>query len=241
MWTTHDLIVVAHTAVVALMLSLVALFASDVRAAESMGAASAPEAEPVVLVATDRPVGQGYRETVLLAVPLPSGYHLGFILNRPTLAKLETLFPEHAPSRKVADPVYFGGPVLPEALFAVARRTPDGGQAIPLMPGLVLATDSTSVDRVIETMPNDARYFAGFVLWGPGELDDEIRAGAWEVRPADANAVFRGDPERLWRDLHTDSDGKGFRVSAPFTLARFGSLRPRSADAGGEFVTVGAR
>jgi putative transcriptional regulator len=182
----------------------------------AVGAASATELEqPVVLVATDRPVGQGYRETVLFAARLPSGYHIGFILNRPTPAKLGTLFPEHAPSRKVVDPVYFGGPVLPEALFAVARRTPEGGQTIPLMPGLVLAQDSATVDRVIEMMPNDARYFAGFVLWQPGELDDEVRAGAWEVRPADPSAVFNADPERLWRDLHSGSGGKGLRVSVP--------------------------
>src|SRR5215475_6687848 len=212
----------------------------------TVGAASAlePEQEPVVLVATDRPVGPGYRETVLFAAPLPSGYHIGFILNRPTPAKLETLFPEHAPSRKVVDPVYVGGPVLPEALFAVARRTPDGGQTIPLMPGLVLAQDSATVDRVIETMPNDARYFAGFVLWLPGELDDEVRGGAWEVRPADPSAVFNADPERLWRDLHTGSGGKGLRVSVPFVdlaLARFNSLGALSGDSGADAPTTGTR
>jgi len=208
----------------------------------TVGAVSATEPEqPVVLVATDRPVGQGYRETVLFAAPLPSGYHIGFILNRPTPAKLATLFPEHAPSRKVVDPVYFGGPVLPEALFAVARRTPEGGQTIPLMPGLVLAQDSATIDRVIETMPNDARYFAGFVLWQPGELDDEIRAGAWEVRAADPSAVFNADPERLWRDLHSGSGGKGLRVNVPLvnvTLARFS---PISAHVGADLLTTGTR
>ena len=45
--------------------------------------------------------------------------------------KLGNLFPGHAPSRKVADPVYFGGPMLTESLFAVARRAPEGGAAEP--------------------------------------------------------------------------------------------------------------
>ena len=168
----------------------------------AVGIVNATEAaKPVVLIATDRLAGSGYRETVLFAAPLPSGHHMGFILNRPTPAKLGTLFPEHAPSRKVVDPVYLGGPELPESLFAIARRAPDGGETVPLMPGLVLAIDSATVDRVIETMPNDARYFAGLVVWQPGELADEIRAGAWEVRPADPSAVFHTHPERLWRDL----------------------------------------
>jgi len=51
MWTTHDLIVVAHTAVVGLILCLVALLASDVRAGESMTFGTAvPRSEPASLV-----------------------------------------------------------------------------------------------------------------------------------------------------------------------------------------------
>jgi Uncharacterized ACR, COG1678 len=72
---------------------------------------------------------------------------------------------------------------------------------------------------VIETMPNDARYFAGFVAWQPGELEDEIRAGAWEIRPADASTVFRADPGSLWRDLHTVPKGPGRRPHAPLVEA----------------------
>jgi putative AlgH/UPF0301 family transcriptional regulator len=193
----------------------------------AVGAVNAADApEPVVLVATDRLAGSGYRETVLFATPLPGERHLGFILNRPTPAKLAALFPGHAPSAKVVDPVYFGGPELQESLFAVARRAPEGGETIPLMPGLFLVVDSASVDRVIETMPNDARYFVGLVVWRPGELAEEIRAGAWEVRPADLGTVFHSQPERLWRDLHTGAAGKGLRVHAPLVdmvVARLGA------------------
>jgi putative transcriptional regulator len=193
----------------------------------ALAPASAADAPgPVLLIATDRLEGSGYNETVLIAVPLRDGGHIGFILNRPTPVKLGTLYPEHAPSREVADPVYFGGPVLLESLFAVARRAPEGGgEVIPLMPGLVLAVDSAAVDGVIETMPNDARYFAGLTAWRPGELDDEIRAGAWEVRPADASTVFRADPGSLWRDLHTGPQGPGRRARAPLVGA---SLAPAS-------------
>jgi putative AlgH/UPF0301 family transcriptional regulator len=67
---------------------------------------------------------------------------------------------------------------------------------------------------VIETMPNDARYFAGLVVWRPGELDEEIRAGAWQVLPADAKTVFHANPAGLWRDLHRagESAGRAVRI-----------------------------
>lgn len=157
--------------------------------------------QPVVLVATERLAGSGYRETVLVAAPLPAEGHFGFIVNRPTNVKLETAFPEHAPSRKVVDPLYLGGPILADAVFAVVRMAPDGGNAIPLMPGLVAVLDGKTVFRIIDTTPNDARYFVGLMIWTPGELDGQIRAGAWEVRPADIETVFHANPSVLWKEL----------------------------------------
>src|SRR5215470_15029449 len=179
------------------------------------GAAQAAESsEAVMLIATERLAGSGYDRTVLVATPLPTGEHLGFVINRPTDVKLATLLPGYAPSRKVVDPVYLGGPALSEALFAVARRGPDGRSVIPLVQGLVLAMDAGTVDRVIETMPNDARYFVGLVVWLSGELEEEIRAGAWEVQVADPRAVFHANPADLWQELHTGPGGSAMWVSA---------------------------
>src|SRR5262245_27297518 len=110
------------------------------------GAAHAAEPSHVMLIATERLAGSGYDETVLVAVPLPTGEHFGFIINRPTDVKLATLLPGYSPSRKVVDPVYLGGPALSESLFAVARRAPEGRSAIPLATGLVLVMDDATVD-----------------------------------------------------------------------------------------------
>jgi putative transcriptional regulator len=180
------------------------------------GAAHAAEpSQAVMLIATERLAGSGFDETVLVATPLPTGEHIGFIINRPTGLKLAAVLPEYGPSRKVIDPVYLGGPLLSGSLFVLARQVPQGsdGDVIPLVPGLVLAMDAATVDRVIETMPNDARYLAGLVVWEPGELDEEIRAGAWELRAADAGAVFHANPARLWEELHTESGGSRMWVS----------------------------
>src|SRR5258708_20689552 len=56
-----------------------------------------------------------YRQTVLIAAPAPNGGHVGVILNRPTRRSLGSLFPEHEPSKKVLDPVFYGGPLSPGA------------------------------------------------------------------------------------------------------------------------------
>ena len=156
-----------------------------------------------------------YAQTVLIAVPVGEE-HLGFIVNRATEVKLATLFPEHAASAKVVDPVYFGGPEMAEALFAVVRRNP-GTEALRLVGEVFLVADANAVDRVIERTPNDARYFAGFVGWQPGELASEIEAGYWHVTDADP-AVFWQDNHALWEKLverlgngHAPQRGRGFQ------------------------------
>lgn len=158
--------------------------------------------QPITLVATPRLDGSELSQTVLVAAPLQNGMHVGFIVNRPSDLKLAAAFPGHAASRKVVDPLYVGGPLLPDMVYAVVRTPPkDTENLLQLMSGVVLVMDASAIDRIIETTPNDARYFMGLILWQPGELDEEIRAGAWEVNPADAGAVFSDHPEQLWKTL----------------------------------------
>jgi putative transcriptional regulator len=180
--------------------------------------------QPVTLVASASLGSSGFSETVLFAAPLPNGMHIGFIVNRPTEVALAKAFPEHVPSGKVVDPLYFGGPVLADLVFAVVPTPPeDTEDLLQLMPGVVLVMDGKAVDRIIETTPNDARYFAGLIVWEPGELDEEIRAGAWDVVPADASAVFSTHPETLWKTLSR---------GGPRLEARSGQTQPSAREIG---------
>jgi putative transcriptional regulator len=167
------------------------------------GAAHAADlSQAVILVASGRLDGSPFEQTVILAAPLPQGGHVGFIVNRPTSVKLETLLPEQASTHDVVDPVYAGGPALSSAVFAVTRKAPENsGSVLSLMPGLVVAFDGQTVDRIIETMPNDARYFVGLMIWAPDELDEQIDQGAWEVRAADVDTVLPSSASGLWMSL----------------------------------------
>jgi putative transcriptional regulator len=143
-----------------------------------------------------------YRQTVLVAAPAPNGGHVGVILNRPTRRSLGSLFPEHEPSKKVVDPVYYGGPFSRGALVALVRtdNTPGSGSVL-LMKNLYLAFRANTIDHVIEATPNEARYFVGYVGWRPGELRGEIDRGLWSVANADLEVIFRKDTEGLWEEL----------------------------------------
>jgi putative AlgH/UPF0301 family transcriptional regulator len=102
----------------------------------------------------------------------------------------------------VTDPVYLGGPVSTQVIFAlVQRHDSPGSRSMQLMPDLYLVLDRELVDRVIEAEADHARFFAGMVLWRPGELHAEIERGFWYVLDADADLVLRKPTEGMWEEL----------------------------------------
>ena len=173
--------------------------------AASPFAAAQDTSKPILLVASPSLEG-AFSRTTLVAIPV-QGKHLGFILNRATDLKLSTLFPDHAPSARVAAPLYIGGPEMNEALFAVVPRDP-GDKALLLFGGLYVTGKAESIDRIIEQTPNDARFFSGFVGWQPGELQGEIERGMWYVAEPEAGLVFSADPNGMWEALVTRLDGQ---------------------------------
>ncbi len=178
-----------------LVAAVAIMLAAPARAAES-------DDEPVMLVAKPALRDRIYGATILIAKPLGNGGHLGFIVNKPTPVTLGKLFPDHGPSQKVTDPVYLGGPVNTEVLFVLVQgRDSPGSSAMRLMPDLHLVVERALVDRIIEAGAARARFFAGTVLWAPGELRSEIDKGFWYVHDADTSLVLRKSTSGLWEEL----------------------------------------
>ena len=165
-----------------------------------------------------------YRQTVLIAAPGPNGGHVGVILNRPTRRTLSNLFPDHEPSKKVLDPVYYGGPFSRGALVALVRTDASpGGGAVLLMKNLYMAFRANTIDQIIESRPNEARYYVGYVGWRPGELKGEIERGLWSVLSADQDVVFRKDMDGLWEELYQHTK----RIRAELPVLHRANLDPR--------------
>jgi putative transcriptional regulator len=164
-------------------------------------AAALDLSESVVLVAKRQLRDKLYGATILVAKPIGNDQHIGFIVNRPTKVTLGQLFPRHGPSQKVPDPVYLGGPISRESIFALVQtRKHPGGRSVQIMPGVFAVFDAKVVDEVIEHDAAKARFLAGLVGWRAGELRDEVKRGAWFVLDADPKLVLRR-PEGLWEEL----------------------------------------
>jgi putative transcriptional regulator len=182
--------------------------------------AQVQEDQAVFLVAHPMFRDLDYRQTVLIAAPAPNGGHVGVILNRPTRRTLGSLFPEHEPSKKVVDPVYYGGPFSRGALVALVKTDAvPGSGSVLIMKKLYMAFRANTIDQVIEATPNEARYYVGYVGWRPGELRREIDKGLWSVIDADVDVVFRKDTEGLWEELLQQSRRIRAETSRPLRLA----------------------
>lgn len=161
--------------------------------------------EPALVVSLAKLDGDPiYARKVMVATPRPGGAHVGFILNRPTSSTMAKEFPDHAPSRAVTEPVYFGGPRMLHAIMALTRSEakPIEG-AMPVGPGVWALVDVKVIDTFMDRDPNAARYFAGYVSWGPGELAEEVRTGQVMLAPFDAARVLAPDTSKMYDELVT--------------------------------------
>ena len=165
--------------------------------------------ETAILVARPALRDRLYGATILISKPLGNGQHIGLIVNKPTPMTLGRLFPGHGPSLKVTDPVYLGGPVSTEVIFALVQRGDSpGNRSVQLTSDLYLVLDRDVVDRVIEAEADHARFFAGMVLWRPGELRAELERGFWYVHDVDASLVLRKSMTGMWEELVKRSESQ---------------------------------
>jgi putative transcriptional regulator len=175
---------------------------------------AAPDtSEPLLLVAQRELQSELFGASILLVKPAPDGGHIGLIINRPTTARLGDLFPEDEPSKKVADPLYLGGPEGYNRVFAlVGKRDTAGKDALQMIPGVFLVADGNAVDRVIASDPEHARFFLGIVTWEPGQLDDEIERGMWFVDHADPKLILEKKTDGLWEELVRRSEARAHSI-----------------------------
>src|SRR4030088_2317933 len=166
-------------------------------------AAGAAAAEETVLLVAKRQLEDPiWGSTIVLAKPIEGGGHVGFIVNKPTKMSLAELFPEHEPSKKVADPLFLGGTVNMNLVFALVEEhgsRKDG--SVRIAPDIFLAYDTKAVDRIIESESDHARFFLGLVVWRPGQLDDELDRGLWYVEEPEAKLVMRRKNDEMWEEL----------------------------------------
>jgi putative transcriptional regulator len=150
------------------------------------------------LIARPRLQDPTFARTVILMLAHDNQGALGLVVNRPGEAEEFPL------------PVFFGGPCPSPGLFllhgheewldAPQELTESSGKR-EVAPGIFLG-DASCLERANHQTPVEGlriRIFRGCAGWGPGQLEHELAAGAWDVTPATGPLLFSTPIQELWQ------------------------------------------
>jgi putative transcriptional regulator len=166
---------------------------------------AAETADGLLLVARPGLADPNFRETVIVVAQTGDGAALGVIINRPTRQSLAGILPDNQTLKQFTEPIYFGGPVEPNGIFAVFQSQNQAsdkpGQIFPVLADVHLALHPETVEKLMTKPPARLRFYTGYSGWAPGQLRGEIERGDWYVMDADAATIFRTDMDKLWPEL----------------------------------------
>jgi putative transcriptional regulator len=164
-------------------------------------AQSAGSANGVFLVASPGQSDPNFRRSVVLVTQMTGGGSVGFIINRPGPRSLAQILPDNKLMRRFSEPIYLGGPVEADGLFAVFRAGENPPGALRVLGEVSFAMDPAVLEQLLYTPPSQVRLFNGYAGWAPGQLARELTRGGWLVLNADADTVFRKNTDTLWQEL----------------------------------------
>jgi putative transcriptional regulator len=67
-----------------------------------------------------------------------------------------------------------------------------------ILPGVHFAAQRENLERLLQQEEHPYRVFVNHSGWGAGQLEDELKQGAWLTTPATSESVFCEEPD-LWK------------------------------------------
>ncbi len=139
--------------------------------------------------------GSAFHRTVVLICEHDANGAFGLVLNRHLGHTVGEALDAVVPEEVERLPLFWGGPVQPQALSYLIRGTTTAGTNV--MPGLRLSHSLEELEPLGTSV--QFKFFAGYAGWGPGQLDNEMKHEAWLAVPATLELVFHPQPEALWK------------------------------------------
>ena len=155
------------------------------------------------LVATDELNDPRFVHTVIYMIQHDGNGAMGLVINRPmgTVPLAKLLDELGVDSKGVSGDirVHYGGPVDPGRGFTLhtSEYAIEGTEVIGDGLALTVAPEILR-DIGMAKGPRHAMLAVGYAGWAPGQLEAEIKAGAWISVPADEGLLFDEDYATKW-------------------------------------------
>ncbi|MBQ49823.1 MAG: hypothetical protein CMP10_20750 [Zetaproteobacteria bacterium] len=162
------------------------------------------KSEPTILVAMPTMTEPVFEKTVMLLIEHNLDGAMGVILNRPTETSMSSLMLESHLEIPEAIPTWFGGPLATDNGLVLHNN----GEPITTLGSITLSATKEDLENLVGYNVNLAgetgeylypyRFLAGYAGWGPGQLEDEMKQGAWFQIALDMDLLFNTKADSMW-------------------------------------------
>ena len=158
---------------------------------------------PGLLVALPNLKDPYFQKTVILLCDYNEQSAFGVVINRPSNVRIKDIFEECQELPKALDrPILVGGPVQPEVLWAIHSGDFEGETTTRVNPAISMSSVQELISALGKgTGPALTHMGCGYAGWGPGQLDRELREGAWWLAPMDTDLVMKTPYDHRWQTV----------------------------------------
>ena len=160
----------------------------------------------LLLIAPPKIVDPRFRGSVILVCEHNRQGSLGVCLNRPLPIKINSLGLALEPWLEDRE-LYWGGPVNTHVVSLLHPNTFRMTNTVRVTDTISMTSNQQQFHRLQSDPPQGFQSFTGFTVWGPGQLETEIRGqapytpqGSWlTLEMPEAFEPWESAPEDLWR------------------------------------------
>ena len=156
-----------------------------------------------LLVASRDLSDPAFAESVILVIHYDEGGTVGLMINRRTEVLIARALRDLKVGGDRSDPVYHGGPVEETNVLALLRSRVQPDEAAAVFGDVYLVSTKALLEKTLArgVGPGEFRVYLGYCGWSRGQLENEVRQGAWQIFNRNADLVFDSDAKSLWRRL----------------------------------------
>ena len=160
-----------------------------------------------------------FAESVVPLVRYSETDALGLMVNRRTTLPISRALRELKGTEGNSSPVFVGGPVELDTVFALARAPHKPEGTAEVFGHIYLISARPALEKALggASNPSEMRIYLGYCGWGPHQLENEVHQGGWYIFNRSADLAFDAEPATLWTRLIGRAEAQ---------MARFGFAVP---------------
>ncbi len=132
---------------------------------------------------------------------------MGIIINRPLDLKLQDILRDPsinindiAPNADINQSIHLGGPVQQDRGFVLHNPTTEWESSLCVGNDIMVTTSKDIMAAILRGEgPENTLIAIGYAGWGPGQLEEEIKANAWLTAPVNQQILFEIDCNHRWQ------------------------------------------